>query len=491
MAIRFSRNLGNITGLMAGKFGSYLMGGFQSLCSFLFDGVDDYFTINNSELVGVMNSNTSFSYTGVIKRNSVGGVNSQTLIGNWGGTGGFTLRFEPGSTLKVFAYNSAAAIKTAATTNAFTSTSDWYFITFVYDPTQALGSRAIFYVNGVNEATSSDDLDVSILATEFDFTTSQNGIEFGNYAMNSFSVINKALTLSEHQDYYNNGAPKDAKKLFPANTVYSWIPQDALPYDAVNNEWAVPNGVNPPLFNKSLLFDGIDNYMTMPTTNLDPNIFGGTGNQYTIYADITAPSNSSLFYLFTANPNSVWLTISNGIVRVLANGATSDIIGNTNLTEGENYNITVSLDFENVSNHRFSVNGVGSSLAANTSSSVNTTPTGYEMGRRNNNSSFHNGYVKSMSVINRTTTLEEDILMYNGGAGANPYTIFSDDCKWFMSADNAVWNGSAYEVTDSVSSNVATSVNMAEADLKYRSPNLSYSSNMVEESKNCNLNPYE
>ena len=202
------------------------------------------------------------------------------------------------------------------------------------------------------------------------------------------------------------------------------------------------------------------------------------------------PSQSGLFTILKGNPSGFWLMISFGIIRIVANSNATDFENSNKLVEGQYYSISVSLDCNNTANSKITIEGVADIISKNDTTAINTNPTEYEVGRRDNGSAYYNGYIKSISVINRMTTLAEDVLMYNDGKGADPYTIFNSDCKWFMNADDSSWNGSAYEVTDSVSSNVATSVNMVEADLKYRAPNLSYSQNMVLSSKDCTVNPY-
>ena len=222
----------------------FLVGVFKSLCSFLFDGVNEYLTIPKADLEQYFSgSNKSFSINTVIKRNSIGSNHTYSLS-NWGSGNGFLMRIDSANPLRLYMYNSSGISKNAYTVNTFTSTTDWYSITVVFDHTKPLGSRIIFMVNGINEVTASDTIEADMAAVIIsDFKIAAQGTSniFDGY-INQVSVIDRAITLLEHQDWYKNGKPKNPQKVFGTNCVYFMNPSngvwngfDYITTDAVNS----------------------------------------------------------------------------------------------------------------------------------------------------------------------------------------------------------------------------------------------------------------
>jgi hypothetical protein len=222
-----------------------------------------------------------------------------------------------------------------------------------------------------------------------------------------------------------------------------------------------------------LKFNGIDKYMTMPTTNLDPNIFGGTNNKYTIYATIESDNLSGYRYIIEGNGQSFALVTNGSTVSLITNNNLRTLKSGSVITLNKIHHISISVDLENTSNSKIVIDGEEVVLSINDLTSTTNAPTSYDIARRSNNTYFLDGGLFSLSVVNRVTTIAEDLLMYNNGVGANPYNIFNTDCKLFLSADKTVWDGSNLEITDDVSLATATSVNMIESDL-IKSPNSPY-----------------
>ena len=290
--------LGIFSGGAFGSVGRFLSGAFQSLCSFLFDGVDDYFIIDDA--ISTVANTTEGTWLASVYINTAAPASSEAIISF--GDAGASVQY-------IYVYlrnNGALRIDSALSgvnqwnlisTNQVFTDSTWHTIALVQD-----GVSPKLYIDGILVAQSFlVSTDTTVWFNDY------AGFEFGTLGalryynvtdsyfsgyINAVGLLDTDISAAQVLEWHNGNKPLSAKKSFPANTVYSWIPQDALPYDTVNSEWAVPNSVSLPFINKALLFDGVDNYMTMPTTNLDPNIFGGTGNIYTIYATIKAPSQS-------------------------------------------------------------------------------------------------------------------------------------------------------------------------------------------------------
>jgi hypothetical protein len=113
--------------------------------------------------------------------------------------------------LQYSAYDSGSTLTNLAiSTNGVVPLNQWNFATFVYDKTQNEGNRGKFFVNGVDVGTDSDDL-TNVEDTKTNLYEVARGLDG---LFNSASVINRVITLAEHQDYYNNGEPKDPQALF-------------------------------------------------------------------------------------------------------------------------------------------------------------------------------------------------------------------------------------------------------------------------------------
>jgi len=488
--------LGIFSGGAFGSVGRFL-GLFKSLCSFLFDGVNDSFNISGALPVLATTTKGTWLISLKVVDATPTGNESIIMFGDTSAQSDIMLYINLTTGKLTIISRKASVEQFALTTDAQAFTDNtWHTLAVVQDAVDVkmyIDSVFIAQTFSTTLLTSSWFNNIPLLDNGNLGSRKWNGLSndlFLNGYINQCSLLDTNLNVSELSMWHNGGEPKSSKALFPTNTVYDWIPQDALTFDTVNNEWAVLNGVKIPYINKAVFFDGINNEMTAPTTNLAPSIFGGSGNIYTIYATIIAPPATGIRTIFTGNPTSFWFMISGGRVRLISNSLTTDVEALTVLKEGKEYNISVSLDFGNITNNKIVVNGVSETLSTNTATLTNTLPTSYGVGKRASGGSYYTGNIKSLSVVNRMTTLAEDILMHNDGKGANPHTIFGTDCKLFTNADDSVWTGSEFEITDAVSSNVFTSVNMVEADLKYRGNNISHSENMVLASKDCTENPY-
>lgn len=201
--------------------------GFFSIAnSFYGDGVNNYFSIPYADLGSYLNgSNLKFSISFFVKRDSV--ASEHSLLTNWGGVPqSFMTRFL--ATDQIDCTNRlSSANGNLRTVGTFTDTNTWYGITITFDYSQTVGNRGKIFVNGVDEAvldTLKNGTDISTLS--FYLMSRQ----FSNYFEGSLLQVfltDDVMSLSEHQNWYNNGKPKDGQALFGSRTKWSFNPDNS------------------------------------------------------------------------------------------------------------------------------------------------------------------------------------------------------------------------------------------------------------------------
>jgi hypothetical protein len=221
--------------------------------------------------------------------------------------------------------------------------------------------------------------------------------------------------------------------------------------------------------NHSFLFDGGNEYFTIPNADLDPNIFGGTNNKYTIYIMLKRVGLGKNQYLLSnltgGNMFTIYIDAANKPTLITNNNAktlgSSVALASTSVY----YFIKFSVDLQDTAtNSHIKVDNVIQSLALNNLTATTPVSTGaYDVGRRNNNTVFFDGNKNNITVVNRLTTNQEDGDFYNNGKPINPIDVFGVDCKMFLNPDNS--NDTAqFSWEDPVNGITATSFNMEDAD---------------------------
>lgn len=188
--------------------------------SFLFDGVNERFTIPQANLQStITDSGGTWSISVMVKRSSIG--TNQCLFGKNGNSVYF--RFDATNQIRFGVVTPTPVTTTSLiTTNDFTDLNKWLFITFTMNQNLAAGSCGQIYVNGVLQTYSNNNIGNSIQPQTAVWTVgSQTSfVQYFNGYIQSLSVQDKVLSLAEHQDYYNNGKPKNPQDLFGANNKY-------------------------------------------------------------------------------------------------------------------------------------------------------------------------------------------------------------------------------------------------------------------------------
>jgi hypothetical protein len=194
-------------GITPFKSQSGAVSGFSIENSFLLDGAGEYFTIPNASLSGTLSgSNKQWSIDTLVKRGAIGSIDA--IFCGWNTSQlSLRIRFLASSTIQISTIDTIT--KTAVTTETYTDTSGWYYITISYDYSQSLGSRMKVFVNGVAATMASD-----ATTTNIDTTTTAYEIGSQNTGSNSFQgnqslfdVRDEPTTLAQHITRYNGGKP--------------------------------------------------------------------------------------------------------------------------------------------------------------------------------------------------------------------------------------------------------------------------------------------
>jgi len=197
---------------------------FKINSSFLFDGVNESFSIPNAALLSLLSGSTcKFSISAMVYLNAAG-VN--TIIGNWiSPNQSFTIYIHTDGRL-FFTQRSSATTKNCTSVETL-ATSAWHFITVNFDYSKSLGLRGEIFANGV-QFTTSDNLGAVVdTPTTYYKIGTYNNSNFLNGNLVLISINNLPMTLSEHINFYNNGKPKNPQILFGANCKYFFNPDNS------------------------------------------------------------------------------------------------------------------------------------------------------------------------------------------------------------------------------------------------------------------------
>lgn len=196
--------------------------------SFLFDGVNESFTIPNSDLNSLITGTAvSYSLSFHIKRDVIGGI--EKILANYTSVtdNAINLDFHSGNTLRL-RNASGLGTGTLQTSDTFTSTSDWLFFTIVVDGNTPANSA--IYCNGINKSIGTNTLLADVNSSTGDFfigsTPLNNNVNFqGN--LSSLSLIDRAITESEHIEYYNSGLPLSPVTKFGSDCKWFFNPDSS------------------------------------------------------------------------------------------------------------------------------------------------------------------------------------------------------------------------------------------------------------------------
>jgi hypothetical protein len=445
-------NMSRSTAQTTGKIGQ----------AFTFDGVDDYIdTTDINEIEGVSRLTYSVWVLSVGSQSNYASIASKT---DAAGTTGTSLSYGGPSVGSVNSY--ALSLRNGSNTYAYTTSNEvvqgtWQHVVAVYDGTQSVNTDRIkIYVNGVSKPlTFSGTIPITIGANSNNFTIGRDNATTGrtvNSKLDDLRIYNRALSASEIKSLYSTGAAKigvTSSATAPSGgsgLVGQWT------FDGPETLWNAAgttgtstdksgNGNIGVLTSMSrstaqttgkigqgLLFDGVDDYVSVPDTNsLDMQSrwtvsvwikfsawYTGTCRNNAIVAkDIYDVSGHYMIDAIDSGVCGAATNIHNPRFTVtFAGPASQTVTGTTNLQLNTWYHLTGQYDGANL---KIYVNGV-----LDTSLSVGALTLGNSsgpltIGRMNNNVGFPywvNGKVDDVRIYNRALPQSEIYNLYKLGA---------------------------------------------------------------------------
>ena len=204
--------------------------------SFLFDGIDEYFSIPTLDLSTILSgTNNPWSITFLILPLSVTSTNY--IFDN----GKVRIRQQSNGRLWI-RFVDAGVNKTSEAIGIFMTNGVWKYITVSYDPSQSAGSMLTVYHNGVTATMASDsatnNIDVPVVPNRVGINISSVSPLNGNVAMISFR--DEPTTSGEDTIAYNGGTPLNPDDLYGSNSVRNWIADNST--DTAQFTWTDTKG---------------------------------------------------------------------------------------------------------------------------------------------------------------------------------------------------------------------------------------------------------
>ena len=184
--------------------------------SFLLDGVNEYFSVPNADLVNILSGNTcKFSISFLFYCTDLTSI--RTLFSNWTTAPQSILIYTNSSGTIYFAQRYTSVSKTLVSNTGVILVNSWNLVTITFDYSLTGLIRGKIFCNG-SDVTISSSLDVG-----FDVPTAVYNLESYNNS-NYFkgyrcfdSVENIPMTLAQHQALYNGGKPLNPQTYFGVN----------------------------------------------------------------------------------------------------------------------------------------------------------------------------------------------------------------------------------------------------------------------------------
>jgi len=404
---------------------------FSNVNSFLFDGVDEkmFSTANYTEINGTQNFSVSFwlkpidSNDGLVFR-----------FGTQGSTNRLACIYYPSLEIVIISFGTSSYYYRSV--NGSIPLNQWSHIVYTYNGTQSRYNRPEIYVNGVlSQGTNNGVINSQ---SYFDGTLELGGTgtsgqqNFGNNYIDEFAVWNSTtLTQTQANELYNSGTPSDlnniASGLAQPTTWFrmgeeatwngkTWTMTDvngvytnrSVSMVEANRTTNVPTP--PPFSNtKSILLDGVDDFVTMGNVYDQAN--DGSGTFSTSLWIKT--SLSSLGYLVSKQTGftdgyGVFMLPAGAIAFYLGTSSGSARIykyTQNTFNNGAWYNIVVTYDgSQDVSGVNIYVNGslqTCTTVTNNTPSNVSNVGD-FTLGRRNGDTYPFDGLIDEVGFWNGT-----------------------------------------------------------------------------------------
>ncbi len=446
---------------------------FSNVNSFLFDGVDEkmFSTANYTELNGSTNFSVSFwlkpidSNDGLVFR-----------FGTQGSTNRLACIYYPSLEIVIISFGTSSYYYRSV--NGSIPLNQWSHIVYTYDGTQSRYNRPEIYVNGVlSQGTNNGVINSQ---SYFDGTLELGGTgtsgqqNFGNNYIDEFAVWNSTtLTQTQANELYNSGTPSNLNNIASGLTSpttwfrmgeeatwngFTWTMTDvnggtvlrAANMQESSRTTDVPP--NPFVNTKSILLDGVDDYVSIPSIS-----FSG---EFTISAWVKFTTLSSaeanIINTGTSNSNRVGVYSSTSFqVKATGTNVYFNETGGNDFVTNQWQHVLVTRDSSNNMSVFRNGSSFGSSITLSNTLTLDSIfrfkSTQYALGSCDELALWSSDQSANVSTI------------YNGGV-PNDLTSLSP-LIWFRMGDNATWNGATWTMTSvGTDTRIARSINMVEAN---------------------------
>jgi hypothetical protein len=484
---------------------------FQILCSFFFDGVNNFFNID-SALIPLA---TTTKGTWLISLNVIDAtptaIEKIVVFGNTSLVTFIQVEIFTDGKVRFRLFDNAVEKFRVQTDGVAFLDNSWNTIGVVQD-----AILPFITINGIKVAQT---LTVGTAPTQVlwfnDLPSLDNGrigclngagggdVLFFNGYINQVSLLNDSITEAQILDWHNNGKPKDAETLFPNKIVYPFNPNNSndtaqflVPY--WKNETAANIG-------KSFYFDAINNTLDLDIQSNYSNYMNGSGKEFTLMFNLLKARNGTTEYLMSqwggsAGSNQAFYCYIDSAGRIgmaiqNSSGSTKSIRTTATFTDlSEPLRIMFSVNMNETLGNRgkIIVNGVDEVLDFdNLDTSMDTVIRPIQIGRLFPGV-FGNFYLNEMGLLDEAVDLDRYNEWYQSDNPLNFQTVYGSNCKNHMNPEDSTLTAQ-FDINDVTNSCNWSSTNMVTSDLTRISTYgiIAVSENMVDADKDCTENPYE
>lgn len=452
-----------------------------NLCAYISNGVDADIVLNNEDVSAYLSgASKDFTINIMFKRDSIG--SKMALFASEDNS--FGIYLTAANEISIEQYDSTV-LKTATTSNTFTSTTIKYFLTIVYDGTTPANSKIM--VNTVDEALASNTLTSNIDATSNPYyLVSDGSANYFDGEIFQFSISTDKAVIGEHTTWNEN-------KLLP-NAIFSNIVKllnvDGDPaYDVPNTTYGLIDTVNPVVSNK-VYSPNTTNYGLIADSNatLESLIAADFSVEMWIKPDLSVAGGSLLSkYDDGSNRDFKIFTTGGGNIQAAPYGlGSTQVVANGGLTDGVWQHVVVVLNKLNSKIYVDATNVTTSNLItqfavpSSTKLRLGSTTTGLA------GADFDYSY---MRIFDKALSAEEVTELYNGGKQiAISDTTLEANCGWQSIAENLTYDGKYFSETDPISGTTISSATVTQMEdmLTYGGLDVATTRNMLVGDRECN-----
>ena len=353
----------------------------------------------------------------------------------------------------------------------------WHHVLLTYDSSS---TTLTVYTDNVQTYTLSTNnfgtgINVARIGTSYD----GNGASVFTGNLSNLSFWTDALTSSQRNEIYNNGAPKDLSTNSNYSNLLNWYKLSTDFQDSKGSNSGTGGNTTTKTFSFINVLAGNSSFMTqanlvqsdlLTTSSYSPYAlaFGGTGSYIDLNSDITLTGNKSVSFwinftstidavVFGGAGNNYYPWIDATYIWIRAGGSfpsDASSFAHGGLTAGTWYNICIAGD------------GTNATAYLNGSSLGTQTDRGFTFKLINGEAAgFYgvDGKLSNCAIWNTALTSSQVREIYNEGRPSNLHNFSGTaPIAWWQLGSNSSWTSPAWTVLDEIGSNDGTSSGMLE-----------------------------